>query len=250
MRKALQDPVTLTSFAVAAGFFLGGLATEPLSAETQAASSNTAITGRVTLEGKAPKNKTISLSADPFCARAHEAEVHLRDYVVDDKGGLANVFVYVKEGAPDQPPPEEVVVLDQKGCLYFPKVLGIQVGQRVEIRNSDETLHNVNCQPGKNRGFNRGMPMQGQKFIHKFTKPEVMLHFRCNVHPWMVAHAGVLPHPYFSVSAEDGSFEIPPLPPGDYLIEAWHDKLGSQTMKVHLEEGASKALELSFKASN
>ena len=140
-------------------------------------------------------------------------------------------------------------MLDQKGCHYSPHVFGLRTGQPLEILNSDQTLHNVNAMAQVNQAFNMGQAMQGMKSQKTFTKPEVMVRIKCDVHGWMNAYAGVLSHPYFAVTANGGAFELKDLPPGTYTIEAWHEKLGTQTQSVTLGAKETKTVGFAFKAS-
>jgi len=133
------------------------------------------------------------------------------------------------------------IVIDQKGCQYLPHVLGIQVGQNLQIVNSDNTLHNVHSLADRSKQFNLGMPIQGMKVKKKFTSEEIMVKFKCDVHPWMNAYIGVLSHPFYGVSGDDGSFSINDLPPGDYVVEAWHEKYGTQTQSVSVGDGGGEA---------
>jgi len=170
-------------------------------------------------------------------------------FVVSDDSGLENVFVYVKDGLGNLkfPVPPSPVVLDQKGCSYTPRVFGIQVGQSLDIVNSDETLHNIHALPMANREFNRGQALQGMKYTTTFTAPEVMLPFKCDVHKWMNAWVGVLEHPFYATSGKAGAFALAGLPPGTYTIEAWHEKLGKQTQQVTLGPKESKKISFVFK---
>jgi hypothetical protein len=145
--------------------------------------------------------------------------------------------------------PSEPVVLDQKGCHYQPHIFGVQVGQPVQIVNSDSTLHNVHGVAKVNSEFNTGQPIQGMKFTHTFSAKEVMVPFKCDVHGWMNAYAGVLDHPYFAVSAADGTFTLKGLPPGTYTIEAWHEKLGTQMQSVTIGAKETKDVAFTFKAA-
>jgi plastocyanin len=157
----------------------------------------------------------------------------------------------VKDGLTGNfPPPATPVVLNQKGCQYSPHVFGVQVGQPVQIVNSDPTLHNVHAMPKTNQEFNMGQPIQGMKFDHTFTAREVMVPFKCDVHGWMNAHMAVLDHPFFAVTGPDGTFTIKGLPPGKYTIEAVHEKLGTQTITVELAAKDAKAADFSFKAAS
>jgi plastocyanin len=204
------------------------------------------VTGRIAFEGTAPARQPIKAAAsDPNCQTAITTET----VVVDGKGGLKNVFVYVKDGLGTLrfPVPATPVVLDQKGCRYEPHVLGIQVGQPLDIVSSDPTLHNVHAIPASNREFNTGQPVPGIPHRHTFSTREVMVPFKCDVHRWMNAHVGVLDHPFYAVSADDGRFELNGLPPGTYTIEAWHERLGTQTQTVTV--GAKEARDVVFSFS-
>ena len=209
------------------------------------------VTGKVVLEGTPPANAPIKMSADPVCMRAAKGPQTQEFYVVGEGGSLGNVFVYVKEGLGDRTfsTPSTVVKLDQQGCRYTPHVFGIQVNQPLEIVNSDSTLHNIHAMPKSNAEFNTGQPVQGMKHSHKFTAKEVMVPFKCDVHPWMNAYAGVLDHPYYAVSGTDGKFEIKTLPPGNYTVEAWHEKLGTATQQVTVAAKESKDITFTFKAA-
>jgi plastocyanin len=204
------------------------------------------VTGGIMLEGTPPPNPSINMGSDPYCMKLGAASTPT--FVVSS-GGLQNVFVYVKDGLGNLrfPVPSSPVVLDQKGCAYTPRVFGIQVGQSLDIVNSDETLHNVHAIPMANREFNRGQALQGMKYTTVFTAPEVMLPFKCDVHRWMNAWVGVLEHPFYAVSGAGGAFEIKGLPPGTYTIEAWHEKLGTQTQTVTVGATESKAISFTFK---
>jgi len=204
----------------------------------------------VTFAGTPPAMPAIRMDADPTCLQ-QGGTVTAESVVVGTDGALQNVFVYVKDGLGSLrfPVPSDAVVLDQKGCRYVPHVLGVQVGQRFEILNSDPTLHNIHAVPTANREFNTGQPIPGMKTTRQFTTREVMVPFKCDVHPWMNAYAGVLDHPFFAVTGADGSFELKGLPPGTYTIEAWHERLGTQTQMVTIGAKETGAVAFSFKAT-
>jgi plastocyanin len=223
--------------------------TPPPDAKRVDASKAGSVAGRVMLDGPLPENAPIKIDADPACAREHKGGVRL-DTFVGENGGLGNVFVYVKDGLGGYffDTPAEPVVLDQKGCLYTPHVLGVQVGQTIAFVNSDPTMHNVQAQASSNAEFNFGQPIQGQKDTKFFSQPEVMVHMKCNVHNWMSAYIGVLEHPYFAVSTPGGEFSIQNLPAGTYTVEAWHEKLGTQTQQVTLADHEKQSITFTFKA--
>jgi plastocyanin len=205
------------------------------------AGGNATISGVINYTNGDPDNE-INMNADPKCLEMH-AEPVTTEMVVAEGGKLANVFVYVKEGVSgNYPAPAEKKILDQQGCTYHPHVSGIMTGQTLVVRNSDETLHNVHAMPTKNEEFNQGQPFPGMELEKEFTTPEVMVRFKCDVHPWMGAYMAVLDHPFFAVSGSDGSFEIKGLPAGDYVIEAWHETLGTKTQSISVTaDGAATA---------
>lgn len=203
------------------------------------------ITGKITLNGKAPAAEPIKTKSDPNC---HQV-LHTETYWVGSGGTLGNVFVYVKDGLGNRvfPAPGTPVVLDQRDCHYVPHVFGIQVGQTLEIVNSDPTLHNIHFIPDANREFNMGEPIQGMRQPHVFSVKEVLIPIKCDVHNWMNAYAGVVDSPFFAVTGEDGTFTLKGLPPGTYTIEAVHEKLGRQTQTVTIGPKETKDTAFTFK---
>lgn len=207
------------------------------------------ISGKVDIEGNVPPNPVINMDADPVCKSLHQGEVRAEKAIQNENGTLKNVFVYIKEGFDGKAEaPKSPAVLDQKGCLYDPHVMGMQVGQPLSILNSDATLHNVHALAEKNPEFNLGMPLQGMKLEKTFFNSEVMMKFKCDVHPWMVAYIGVLPHQYFAVTDETGAFEIDGLDPGEYTLEAWHETYGIKTQKIKIV-GGDEVKKVDFKFS-
>ena len=207
------------------------------------------LTGKVAFQGTAPPAQIIKADADPRCKLMHPNGIAADEVIVNPNGTLKNVFVYVKEGLAGKTfeAPKATVVFDQKGCQYSPKVFGIQVNQPLEIVNSDDTLHNVHALPANSQPFNLGMPIKGMKIKRTFTKPEVMVKIKCEVHPWMRAYAGVLDHPFFAVTGGDGTFEIKDIPPGQYVLEAWHEKYGTTTQAVTVTAD-NQEIQFQFKA--
>jgi plastocyanin len=203
----------------------------------------------MTFDGTLPSGQPLRMDSDPRCTPEPGATSEL--LLVGPGNGLQNVFVYVKDGlgARTYAVPAEPVVLDQRGCRYVPHVFGVQVGQTVRISNSDETLHNVHAVPASNREFNFGQPPKVPPAPRVFDKPEIMVPFRCDVHGWMNAYAGVVAHPFFAVTKQDGTFEIKGLPPGTYTIEAWHELLGPQTQSVTVDGQAPAKVSLVFRSA-
>jgi plastocyanin len=207
--------------------------------------------GTVKFEGTPPAPQTIRLSND--CLKSSSTPNPVSDAVlVAADGGLRNAFVYVKDGldaAYAFDTPAEPVELMQRGCVYSPRILGIRVGQPLDVVNGDPTLHNVHALPMVNEEFNKHQPIQNSHLKHVFTAPEVMVRFKCDVHGWMASYVGVMAHPYFAVSDAAGRFSIENLPPGDYTLEAWHETFGRKTAKVTVVSRTTAPVEFTFTAA-
>ena len=197
---------------------------------------------------KIPSPKPVKMSTDPDCAAKHTTPHMSERFVVDGDKNVKNVFVYVKTGLEEQtfPSPTKPGKLDQVDCAYTPRVMGLMIGQPLLILNSDKLMHNVHMIPKLNEEFNKAMPARRKKLPvpgKTFAQPEVMVEFKCDVHPWMSAYLGVLPHPFFAVSEADGSFAIADVPPGKYTVEAWHEFFENETQEIEVGE---QPLTLSF----
>jgi plastocyanin len=208
------------------------------------------VEGTVKFAGTAPALKPVAMDADPGCAKKHSSPPQNEMLVLGSGNTVANVFAYVKSGLAkkDYPAPKEPVVIDQDGCRYKPHVLGVLKGQPVKIKNSDGLLHNVHALPTKNKTFNMAMPATRTEADVTFTEEEFMFKVKCDVHPWMGAYVSVMSHPFFAVTGTDGKFKIANLPPGTYEIEAWHEKLPAQTVKVTIAGDETQRADFSLSA--
>ncbi len=210
------------------------------------------VTGTITLKGTPPKEKEITpLKEDPTCGKLHSEMPTTHFYVVGANGALADVVVSVEgisgksTGTSAQP-----ATLDQKGCEYVPQILAIQTGQKLVVKNSDPVLHNVHDLPTVtgNKEQNMAQMPGGADLSFTFDKPEEFLKFKCDVHQWMFAWVSVFDHPYFAVSAKDGTFKISNVPPGKYTIKAAHRKAGTATQEVEVKEGAPAQVNFTLEA--
>lgn len=243
--KRKSKPVPLVAFGIA----VAALGLAPLRVEARAAQPTVgAIEGRVRLDGPAPPNPIIRMGADPKCAKLTAGQRRRQELVVrSGDGGLANVFVYLAGSFPAASPPTTPVVIDQRGCLYVPRVAGVRVGQLVRFHNSDPTVHNVHSLSTAGNEFNTSQPRAGIAFEFRPTHPEVMLRVKCDIHSWMTLYLGVLDHPYFAVTDETGRFRIEGVPTGSYTLQAWHEYYGTVTATVDVSAGAAGApVELVF----
>jgi len=213
--------------------------------------ANEAIVGTlkamVKLDGTPPPNKRLDVGT---CTTESKAPVYADTVLVKD-GKLKNAFVWLKSGLgsyKSPPPPPSVVVMDQNGCVYTPHVVGARVGQEVYFLNSDPVLHNVRTVAEANPTFNEMMPTKDMRLSKTFTKQEVPVRAKCDVHPWMSAFIGVVDHPFFAVSNEAGEIVLNNVPEGEYEIEAWHEAFGRETKKVTVKARQSVDVTLTFRA--
>lgn len=202
------------------------------------------VEGKITFDGKAPKMKPLRMDADPVCVANNDIQPRKEWLVLDENNGVKNVLVFIKESksgsfADKYDSPKEAAVIDQKGCVYVPHVLGVMVGQQLDILNSDGTLHNIHALPKVNKEFNKAMPRSKKQMSVTFDKVEAPFKVKCDVHPWMGAFVGVFEHPYFAVTDDSGSYTISGLAPGKYVVEAWHEKLGSQTADLTVDDSGA-----------
>jgi hypothetical protein len=203
------------------------------------------LTGVAFLTGTPKPELPIDLG--PTCSSLRTDKVTTRHFVVSPRGGgLANVLVYVQNVAAGRPLVEPPV-LDQIGCMFEPYVLGVVAGQKIKIRNSDAVLHNIHATPKINREVNFAQPTRGQVNTLSFSRPELFVRIKCDVHPWMFAYVNVLPHPFFAITDTNGVFKIPAgLPAGDYTVSAVHLKAGELTQNVTLGDGQPRPLSFLF----
>lgn len=213
------------------------------------ATATAGLKGVVKFTGKAPKMRKIDTSSDPACAKIHgDAEMRSETVVVNDDGTLRNVFVWISKGLEGQtfPVPDQAVTLNQKGCRFEPHVLGVMAKQKVQVKNSDPTTHNIHALPKLNEAFNFSQAEQNSERIVEFARKEVMVFVKCDIHPWMAAYLGVVDHPFHGVTGDGGTFDLGQLPPGAYTVSAWHEKFGTETKTVTLTEGGTGSVEIVF----
>ena len=209
------------------------------------------ITGQVRWTGKAPGNTVIRMGVDPMCSRINAGKRRIQEAaLVDADGGLANIFVSLQGTFPPLPMPTEAVTIDQRGCIYVPRVVGAQVGQTVRVHNSDQLLHNVRTvSRSGNNDFNIGQPVADMVYDYTLKDEEGMLQLKCDLHRWMTAYIGVVSHPHFAVTGTDGTFEIANVPVGTYDIQTWHERYGTLTQPVRVRAGATTAVSVVYTGS-
>ncbi len=202
---------------------------------------NGTITGEALFVGNPPPMQPLKLGADPVCAGGPR----LDEQVIVSNGRLANVLVRLL-GAPPEQPPSVAAVIDQRSCVFRPRVQGIVRGQSIEIRNGDPTLHNAHAYAGRSTLFNYAQPAGAPPVERPLTDRSQVVKLKCDVHPWMTAFVHVEDNSYFAVTGMDGSFSIRGLAARSYELEAWHERFGVKRAKVDLREGETAHLTFSY----
>ena len=207
------------------------------------------IRGHVRLVGELPGNPVIRMTRDPMCARINAGKRVIQETVMAAlNGSMANVFFQLEGSFPDTPVPTEPVTIDQRGCVYTPRVVGVRLGQILQVRNSDDLLHNVHGLSGRGQGFNVAQPLAGMVNKFPLKQEETMLKLTCDVHTWMRAYIGIVKHPYFAVTPTSGTFEIAGVPAGTHTIQAWHEQYGPLKKTVVVKPGGVTTADFSFSA--
>ena len=199
------------------------------------------IVGRVTIAGWKPA------LTQPKIQTCGNQQVSIVDQTVavNSDNSLRNVVVYVKD-APISPEslPAEPAVLDQIGCNYVPHVVALRTGQTLRIRNSDATMHNIHTQSQENTPMNFGqINVDSRDLVFKTAET---FRVKCDVHPWMNAYVAVFDHPYFDVTHNGGTFEVKNVPPGSYILAAWHEKFDEQTFPLVVRSGHPTRVDITF----
>jgi plastocyanin len=210
------------------------------------------ITGKVILDGAKPVVKALDMSANPVCMRAHPTPQMSEEAIINPNGTVKYAFVWIKDGAgvtdKTWQVPTSAVSLDQNGCMYKPHVLGVMAGQNIDIKNSDQTNHNIHPQPTTNQEWNESQPPGSQDKLQTFSRQEVLIPVHCNIHPWMKAYIGVVSHPFFAVTGDDGTYTIKGLPAGTYTLEVIHEKYKTVDVQVTVAPKDSKTVDLTYKS--
>lgn len=203
------------------------------------------VRGAVRFQGSLPSRQRISMEAEADCEKLHTGPVFEDRVRVGKRNGLASAFVYVQKGLEGKTfePSQQAVVIEQKGCQFTPRVIGIRTGQTLRVKNSDPVSHNIHPVPKNNRDWNQQQPPNAPDLQRRFGFPEVMIPVKCNIHAWMKSYIGVLEHPYFAITNSDGEFTVNGLPPGDYVLAAWHEETGETQQPVTVSASETKTVD-------
>lgn len=202
--------------------------------EGAAVSGGGTISGEVKLQGTAPAPKPVEVTKDKEVCGQHE--IKSEDLLVGSNGGLENAVVFITSISKGKPMGASEAVLDQKGCQYVPHVLLFPAGTTVKINNDDGILHNIHTYSTKNTPFNMAQPKFKKTIEAKFDQPEVVK-VTCDAHGWMGGWFIVEDNPYYAKTDANGNYKLTDVPPGDYELKVWHEKLGEKTQKVTVTAG-------------
>jgi hypothetical protein len=158
-------------------------------------------------------------------------EAMIEKVVVGGNKGLANAVVSVPgaKGAT-----KAKAVLDQHGCKFVPHVVVMQPGE-LEVKNSDDILHNLHTYSTANPSINKAQPKFKKTMTEKLEKPE-FVKVTCDVHSWMLGWVAVVPGPA-GVTDKDGVAKIENVPAGKQKVEVWHETLGKMEKEVDVKAG-------------
>jgi plastocyanin len=210
-------------------------------------SDKAVIAGWVSYKGTPPKPKAINFGAEKACADLNRDKAPLyENLVVNPDSTVRWVMVSIRGNVPGTySSPAEPVVVDQEGCIFRPHVVAVMAGQEIEYRNSDPVSHNIRGTAKKNSPFNTIFSSK-MSTRSKFDEPEIGIPLKCDIHFWMSGYVHVLPHPFFAITGEDGSFVIPGVPPGSYTLLAWHESQKPQTRMIEVKAGEVKEVEFTY----
>jgi len=204
-----------------------------------------AIAGTVTFQGTPPDATPVPLDAS--CRGLHSGPVTAGDVLVKEQR-VQNAFVWIREGLGDRvfPLPTTPVEIDQKGCLFAPRVAAAETCQEIVFLNSDPVLHNVHGFPKSSSAWNFSLSQAGSRRSVRVPAPEAMIRVGCDVHPWMQSFVGVVSHPYFAVTGADGTFALKDVPPGDYVVASWHERFGAREQKVKIDPKQEQTITFAY----
>lgn len=170
----------------------------------------------------------------------------LDDMVVSSRSrGVQHVIVVLTDVPAEKIPPllPDRLVLDNRQCRFFPHVSVLTTGSAIEATNSDPILHTTHLYGPLEA--NIALPLKGQRVQRTVENPGLVI-VKCDVHGWMQALVRVDTHPFHAVSGSSGSFRIPGVPPGNYTLEAWHEKFGTRRIRVQVRGGETRQVALEY----
>jgi len=204
-----------------------------------------AVHGKVVVAGAVSPSKKLDVTIDQYvCGTQKDAG----DLLVSAQKELQNAVVWLENPPANAawPTAARKVEVDQKACVFIPRVVVVPAGGTIDFLNSDRLLHNVAANPKLNVSFNRTQP-KGRTLPVTFAKPE-NIHITCELHSWMAAWVVVAAHPFYAVTGVDGQFVFDNLPPGQYKLQVWHERLGTVPAAVKVTDQQPARITVEMKA--
>ena len=206
------------------------------------------VAGTIKFDGTVPQMKTINMIDVPNCAKLHSAPVMTESVVPGDNGALQNVVVYLQGdfSAYSFPKAPASMKVDQEGCIYTPHVVAVMTGDPLEVTNKDAVTHNINAISKSRQGWNETQVQGGAPIVRSFSKEEIPMTVKCNMHPWMRFYLAVVNDPYFQVTGKDGQFALRNIPPGSYTLTAWHEIFGTKKQTIVIQPKQEQTVSITF----
>ena len=203
------------------------------------------IKGEVKYNDAPPKASAVKVTKDQdYCGETLPNEI----YLVDSGGGLANVVVFI-ETAPVTPfpDPQKVNILENNGCRYTPRILAMQRGERLKVKNADPKLHIPHSYLQEKTVFMLSLPFRNTTLeaTQKIREPGIMK-LVCDTHAWMLGYVHVFDHRFFAVTDEHGAFAIGNIPSGTYILKAWHEDAGIKSQEITIPETGEVRVNFEF----
>jgi plastocyanin len=215
-------------------------------AQVAAKTEGATITGKITFDGKRPEPKPLTATPEQqkgCCPEGKSVNVTDPTFLIDEKGGIANVLVTIEAGGAELVVPKDPIVLDQRQCVFEPHCTIAPAGAKVAFLNSDNVSHNVHIYAAKNDSFNDTIAAGARKEV-VFQKAE-KIQVKCDIHPWMSSYLFVVDTPYAALTKADGTFSLTGLKPGTYKVKLWHETLGrGEAQAVVKDDGTCAPIEV------
>jgi hypothetical protein len=213
--------------------------------KTATSAHSGSIAGVVRFSGATPAMPAVVVSKDQdYCGDSLPNDT----YLVESSGGLQNAVVFL-ESAPSAPPADsqKLNVIENDGCRYVPRIKAMQKGERLRIKNNDPKLHIPHSYLAERTVFMLSLPFKNTavEATQKIKDPGV-LKLVCDTHAWMIGYLHVFDHPYFALSDGTGTFSIPNVPVGRYILNAWHEEAGTRRQEITITEGGDVRVEFEF----
>src|SRR5438094_2192295 len=187
------------------------------------------IKGKVVFVGTVPAQKKIDVTIDQYvCGTDKDAG----DLLLSPQKDLRNAVVWLENPPAGTlaPAQSSKVEMDQNGCVFIPRVVVVPASGTVDFLNSDRLLHNIHATPKLNVSFNRTQP-KSRTIPITFDKPEIV-RIHCDLHSWMAGWVVVAAHPFYAITGGNGQFAFDNLPPGQYQLKVWQERLGTVSTDV------------------